>query len=212
MRLGEKYALRFFPPGIKLAQLTPRHIANFVGWLCDENEQGRRLADATVRNALNPVRSCLGTAMQEGLIRSNPAQGAALPYRPDPDADDDEDRRALSREELAMFLRVVNPSHRVMFRLLACTGLRVSEALALQAKHLDLEMDRRLTSECDGRSFAVASSRRRHAARRSVPLDAELVQELRRCLAARVDSGAEVCCFRPETGASSIARTCGTAS
>ena len=199
-RLGEKYALRFFPPGIKLAQLTPRHIANFVGSLCDEKEQGQRLADATVRNALNPVRSCLGTAMQEGLIRSNPAQGAALPYRPDPDADDDEDRRALSREELAMFLRVVNPSHRVMFRLLACTGLRVSEALALQVKHLDLDGStphvRVRRAIIHGR---IEPPKTRYG-RRSVPLDAELVRELRQCLAARGDSGAEGLLFPSRNG------------
>ena len=200
LRLAEKYALRFFPPGIKLAQLTPRHIANFVGWLCDEEVQRQRLADATVRNALNPLRSCLGTAMHEGLIRHNPAQGAALPYRPDPNADDDEDRRALSREELAMFLRVVNPSHRLMFKLLACTGLRVSEALALQVKHLDLDGSaphvRVRRAEIRGR---IEPPKTRYG-RRNVPLDADLVQELRGHLAAREDCGADALLFPSRTG------------
>jgi hypothetical protein len=65
----------------RLEQITPRHIAEFVAWLCDEQAQERYLADATVRRILAPVRSCLRSAMHEGLIRHNPTQGAALPAR-----------------------------------------------------------------------------------------------------------------------------------
>ena len=39
---------------LRLEQITPRHIAEFVAWLCDEREQERRLADATVRRILAP--------------------------------------------------------------------------------------------------------------------------------------------------------------
>src|SRR4051812_14598936 len=31
----ERYALRFFSARLKLPELTPRHVAQFVGWLCD---------------------------------------------------------------------------------------------------------------------------------------------------------------------------------
>ena len=199
-RLGEKYALRFFGDRLKLAQLTPRHIANFIGWLCDEEKQGQRLADATVRNALNPVRSCLGTAVQEGLIRHNPAQGAALPYRPDPDADDDEDRRALSREELASFLRVVDVRHRVFFKLLASTGLRISEALALQWKHLRLDGSNphvRVRRAITRGRIEVPKTR---YGRRSVPLDHELVRDLRQRRAEMSDPGADDLVFPSKAG------------
>src|SRR5436309_2444958 len=33
----------------RLSQITPRDVANYVQWLCDEHKQGQRLADATVR-------------------------------------------------------------------------------------------------------------------------------------------------------------------
>jgi len=59
---------------LRLEQITPRHIAEFVAWLCDEKEQGCHLADATVKRILAPVRSCLRTAMREGLIRHNPTR------------------------------------------------------------------------------------------------------------------------------------------
>jgi hypothetical protein len=79
-RLGEKYALRYFGDRIKVAQVTPRHIANFVGWPCDEGRQGKRLSGATVRNILNPVRWCLATAanaVQPEVAISNPAPATA---------------------------------------------------------------------------------------------------------------------------------------
>ena len=61
--------------------VTPRHLAEFVTWLAAEGKQGRRLADATVANAVVPVRAALSTAKAEGLIRHNPADGLRLPRR-----------------------------------------------------------------------------------------------------------------------------------
>jgi site-specific recombinase XerD len=123
----ERYAIPFLDGQLhrSLTQITPRDVARFVGWLCDEREQGERaarerrvqlerearhaeaeaivaapayLADATVRRILASVRSCLATAMHEGLIRHNPTAGAALPVRDDQRAaeageDDEPDRR-----------------------------------------------------------------------------------------------------------------------
>lgn len=177
-RLGEKYALSFFGP-VKLSQITPRDIANFIGWMCDSQKQGKRLADATVRNALNPVRSCLTTAVQEGLIRHNPAQGASLPYRPNPDAPDDEEHRALSREELSGLLGVVNKRHRLMFALLASTGLRISEALALQWKHVHLNGSNPHVKVRRAFTKGRIEVPKTRYGRRNVPLDGRLVQELR---------------------------------
>lgn len=71
---------RYFGERANLTDITPRKIADFIGWLCNEDEQGRRLSDSTVSNALDPVRSCLASAAQEGLIRTNPCHGASLPH------------------------------------------------------------------------------------------------------------------------------------
>jgi len=140
-RLGIQYALVHFGERKRLTEITPRAIANFIHWLCDEEQQGKRLADTTVRNALNPVRACLGTAKREGLIRTNPADGAALPHRPASPTEEPQ-RRVLSREELGAFLRIVPARHRLFFRLLATTGLRISEALGLTWWDLRLDGSR----------------------------------------------------------------------
>ena len=103
-RLLESYALRFFSERVKLVEITPRLMAQYVGWLCDQDSvRGRKLSDSAVRNAVNPVRSCLATAVTEGLLRHNPAQGLSLPHRPTADEIEDEEVRPLSRDQLALF-------------------------------------------------------------------------------------------------------------
>lgn len=106
----DRYVLPYLDPHgrRRVGQVTPRDIANLIGWLCDENAQGERaagerrerltaagrvdqaaavraepvcLADQTVRRIVAPLRSCLRDAMREGLIAHNPTQGAALPAR-----------------------------------------------------------------------------------------------------------------------------------
>jgi len=120
-----------------------------VAWLCDEQAQAGYLADATVRRILAPVRSCLRSAMREGLIRHNLTQGATLPARDErrqiegqDELGDDHDVRAMSAEQLSMLLLVASAKHRVLFELLAATGLRISEALALRIGDLTLDGER----------------------------------------------------------------------
>ena len=47
--------------------------------------------------------------------------------------------RALTREQFAGFLLVVDPRWRLFFELLGATGLRVSEAIALQWRDVRLD-------------------------------------------------------------------------
>jgi len=118
-RLLERHALRYFSPKMKLTELTPSGVAEFVGWLCDGREQvklGHRIAverarsagerdpeplaedarrdlsDSSVRNALKPLRTALATARREGLIRSNPGVDVALPHRDEIENDEDRPR------------------------------------------------------------------------------------------------------------------------
>jgi hypothetical protein len=124
-----------------LSAITPRDVANFIGWLCDGETQGRRLAeerrarrvaereaplgsvelgpikplvlaDATVRRILAPLRACLATTVHEGLIRHNPTVGAVLPHRATVE-EAGEAARVLTRAQLATFLRVLHPRFRL---------------------------------------------------------------------------------------------------
>jgi integrase len=123
--------------------------------------------------------------MQEGLIRSNPTAGASLPARDATRAaeageDEEPDRRALSRRELADLLTVAPERYRTLFQLLASTGLRISEALALRWRDLSLDGSRPVVrvrrAYVKGR---YAPPKSKHG-RRSVPLDHALVRELRK--------------------------------
>lgn len=176
----DQYVFRYFPDRTRLTDVSPSAVAGFVGWLCDPSKQdGRDLADSTIRNIMAPLRACLGTAVREGLIRSNPARDIDLPHRPTVESEE-EDVRPLTREQLSMFLRVVHPQHQLFFELLATTGLRISEAIALEWRHLQL----------DGSAPCVKVRQRivrgelglpksRHS-RRDIPIGSELVDALRR--------------------------------
>lgn len=201
----EQYALGYFPERLKLSDLSPARVAAFIAWLCDGAEQAkhehrraverarkaekpepqplavdatRTLSDATVRRIMAPLRACLASAVDEGLIRSNPASGRKLPTRPNV-TEDHEDVRALSREQLDTLLAIVPDAWRLFFTLLASTGLRVSEAIALRWGDLRLDGShphvKVRRASVRGR---VGPPKSRHG-RRDVPIDFELARALR---------------------------------
>jgi integrase len=105
-RMLEAYALKFFPARLRLTEVTPSKVTEFVAWLCEQAKPAptkevpdRRepLSDKTIRNVMGPLRACLATAAREGLIRSNPARDADLPHRPTAESTEDEEVRAMSR-------------------------------------------------------------------------------------------------------------------
>jgi integrase len=200
----DRYAFPFFDARLNrtLSAITPSDAAKWIGWLCDEQEQRRRLAgergvpigkvktgrlaDATVRRITAPVRSCLASARREGLIRHNPMDGAVLPNRPTIEEDDADDSRAFTREQLDAVLRVAHPEHVTMFRVLAASGVRWGEVAALRWRDLELEgsprlkvrraLSRRRTKDAPA-TFKPPKSK---YGRRDLPLDASLARELRK--------------------------------
>lgn len=201
--------------GRTVAGIRRRDLANWIGWLCDPEAQGaeaertrrerearRRgvaisavpalpvepvhLADATIRRVACPVRACLATAADEGLIRANPADGLRLPHRPRVEDAEAEPARSLTRSELDAFLRVVHPEYRTMFRLLAATGIRWGELAALRWRDLRLDgseptlrVRRALGRRRKNSPPTFKPPKSRHGIR-DVPLDPALVFELRR--------------------------------
>ncbi len=149
--LLNRFALRHFPPQTLLSEIDPRMVADFIGWLTKQKtRQGGTLSDASVRSAFKPLAACLATARREGLIRHNPAAEAVLPHRPQIEEEGDRARPfpriqqddGDATETMELVVQLVHPRHRLMFELLAATGLRRSELLALEGRHLALDGDR----------------------------------------------------------------------
>lgn len=138
-RLLDVHAHAYFSDTIRLVDLKPKHLADWVNFLAREKD-GKAKSSATIRNIVAPVRSALADARRQGLITHNPAAALVIPVQEvDPDADDDEQVNALSAAQLAALLLVVPPRYRLLVRFVAATGLRISEVVALQRKHLVLD-------------------------------------------------------------------------
>jgi site-specific recombinase XerD len=133
-RVGLEFAQRFFSPREKLTVVTPQRVAEYIIWL-----KGQGLAPSSVRKRVAPLSGMFRTAMEQGLVRSNPCQGVRMPKLQAQVHDEDHedtDVKVFTLEQLDTILRVVK--HPLLFELLACTGLRISEALALEWRHLEL--------------------------------------------------------------------------
>jgi integrase len=178
-RLLAAFALRYFDREVRVRDLDRTALQGFVDWLTSRPGRKGRLSDRTVANALTPLRAVLDAAVAEGLIEHNPADGVVLPRRRRGRAWEFEERRFLTREELARLLDEIPPKWRPLFELLAATGLRISEAIA--RRWSDLALDSPSSRVRVSRAIVrgvVGAPKSRHGAR-SVPLPADLAAALR---------------------------------
>jgi integrase len=82
------------------------------------------------------VRALLADAHEDGLIRGNPAAGIRIVQRVEDDGGEPE-AKALTEDELRALLAEIPDEWRVFFELLAHTGLRIGEAVALTWADVD---------------------------------------------------------------------------
>ena len=186
-RLLDAYALKYFPPGLRLSELTPDGRGlHRVARRAPSRRRGT-LSDKGIRNALGPLSACLATARREGLIRHNPAADATLPNRPRVTHDDDRPRpfpRVGKMETMELVVALVHPDHRLMFTLLAATGMRRSELLALEGQHLALDGERpfvrvrQRVRRRKGHGLVLGPLKSRYA-RRDLPISVDLADRLR---------------------------------
>jgi len=189
-RLLERYALRYFGPDVRLADVGPKQIADFIGWLVKQpSSRGGTLSDRSVRNALKPLRIVLATARREGAIAHNPASEAVLPHRERIEEDEDQPR-PFPDDTMELVVSLIHANHRAMFELLAATGVRRSELLAFEVRHLALDGKsphvkvRQRVRRRKGSGIVVGPLKSRHA-RRDLPIPLALADRLRVLLARR---------------------------
>lgn len=125
---------------IPLDQLTQNDLQQFYarlkksGRLLHAEHYGKGLSDRMVRACHMNCRSALEKAVQEGLIRMNPAVGCKLPPKKA------REMQVLTREEIQRFLiHAKAEGYFELFLLELTTGLRRGELLALQWDDLNLE-------------------------------------------------------------------------
>ena len=202
-RLLKRYALKFFAADLRVAHVGPRLVSEFIGWLVKQpSQRGGTLSDKSVKNALQPVSSCLAMARREGLIEHNPCDDAVLPHRPRIE-EDEEDTRPFPRleledadgdieiiESMELVVSLINPKHRLMFELLATTGVRRSELIAFKVHDLSLNGGepyvkiRRRIRRRRGMGLVVGALKPRYA-KRDLPIPIEVADRLRTHIAGR---------------------------
>lgn len=198
-RLIANYARPYFSSKLKLVDVSTFQLARFVDWLADEDEQGKRLSDSTIANIVIPLRAALTTANREGLIRHNPSQGLALPHREEV-GDEEEEIKVFSREQLSAVMAMAPEYYKLLFEVLATTGLRISEAIALQRLHF--QIDGSTPEVCVRRAIVkgrIEPPKTKYG-RREVALPASLVHRLRAHLAAQEDHDSTALAFTNRDG------------
>ena len=149
---------------LRLSQVTHEDVQQWVA------ELGERMAPASVRKVHRVLSLLLSYAVKSGRLARNPANLVDLPrVKSKP-------RRYLTHEQVGAFADAVGEDWRLHVLVLAYTGLRIGELVALRWRNVDLLRRRLIVSESastvDGR--LVMSDTKGHEPR-EVPLPRFLV-------------------------------------
>jgi integrase len=174
------YAEHYVKPAlgaIRLDALSPVDVQRFVSDLAQ-----RGLAPRTVQLAYRTLARAVRVATSLKVVGRNPCADIVLPKRKKVNP-----HRALAREEVKKLFEAARGTRfEVLWHLLAGTGLRPQEALALSWDRIDLErctvrVDRAVTRDAERRP--VLGPPKSEAGARTVVIAAELVRLLQGHLA-----------------------------
>lgn len=115
---------------LPLPLVSRAHVASLVNRLEREGYSAK-----TIKHAINLLSTVLSTAQDDGLIPRNPVKRVRLPKV----TRSDTEYLFLTHEEAGRLIAATTPYYQPLVTFLFGTGLRWSEATALQVKHVDLE-------------------------------------------------------------------------
>lgn len=115
---------------LPLAVLARPHITALVNHL----DRERGLAPKTIKQAINTLSTCLTLAVDEGKMASNPCKNIRLPEM----SIGGVEPRFLSDDEFRALVAATPVYYRPLVVFLFGTGMRWSEATALQTRHVSL--------------------------------------------------------------------------
>jgi integrase len=154
----------------KLVDIEPADIREMFGRL-----RKRGASTSEIKKTRAALSTMMATAVEDGLLRSNPAQGVRIPAAADEEPE--QKPKALTRQELSLLLIAIPEDRRLFFELLAHTGMRISEAVGLTWEHLELG-----EVPCIRVREQVYRGKRRRlksaAARRDIPLSPAMTSRL----------------------------------
>jgi integrase len=122
---------------LRLAEIEPRDVKTFVRWMNEQEDPrrpGRLLGKSWIRQHVAVLRALLGDAMEEGVIRFNPAAGVrvAAPEGDGTARPRSADKRAMTIQELRQVMAEVPPRWQLLFEFMAHTGPRIGEVSELR--------------------------------------------------------------------------------
>jgi integrase len=155
--------------GVRLEEVEPPDVRAFIQHL-----DGAGLRPASIRAILAPVKAMYATAVEDGVVRSNPTRGVRITGR---SSDLSREVRALTRDELARLFKRVPTQWRLFFQVLTQTGVRISEAIGLTWADIEFGTEPRLLirrQDCRGDVGELKSE----SSRREIPLSRHLSSQL----------------------------------
>ena len=134
--LYERYIRLYIKPAlgkVNIQELRYIHCQDFINSLAHDPKREKQLSAKTVANIAAVLCASLNTAVKAELIKSNPAANLEKPriQKVEP--------KVMSMDDQRLFMSVVDKSpYKNLYLIGLNLGLRISEALALQWKNIDM--------------------------------------------------------------------------
>ncbi|MBS45340.1 MAG: hypothetical protein CMH83_19650 [Nocardioides sp.] len=145
---------------LPLTMIARPHVTDLVNSM---DNAGR--SPKTIKQAVHLLSTCLRLAIDEGHIAANPCRNIRLPST----SLNEVEARFLSYEEADELVRAIPDHYRSLVVFLLGTGLRWSEATALQTKHVNIQAGtirvERAWKRVPGEGFVVSVPKTRKAKR-----------------------------------------------
>ena len=168
----EQYAVPFFD-GSRLCDIEQPDVRRLISSL-----QARGLAASSVRKNIAPVKALFATACEDGDLALNPTLGVRVNARQAAEDDTEERAKAMTRAELGAVLGALPERWRLLFELLAHTGLRISELLGLDWADLELGDKPRLRVRRQYYRGTLKHHLKTEEGRRELPLSPGMARKL----------------------------------
>lgn len=168
----EQYAVPFFD-GSRLCDIEQPDVRRLVSSL-----QARGLAASSVRKNMAAVKALFATACEDGDLPINPTLGIRVNGRQAREDDTETQAKAMTRAELAAVLEALPDRWRLLFELLAHSGLRISELLGLDWADLEFGDRPRLKVRRQYYRGALKNHLKTEQGRREIPLSPGMARKL----------------------------------